>query len=75
MIKIIMIIDEFVKVLQTVDKVYEEDIPAFTLKKFNYKLETRNIDVIKEIIAYKYTRKLSQKIINKSLDKIRTDLW
>ncbi|MFX0102304.1 MAG: hypothetical protein ACFFCS_22255 [Candidatus Hodarchaeota archaeon] len=75
LIKITMIIDEFVKMLEKVEKIYEEDIPAFTQDKFNYKLESKNIDVIKEIIDFKYSHKLAQKIINKSLDKIRTDLW
>lgn len=75
LIKIRMIIDEFVKVLEKVDKIYEEDISDFTMEKFNYKLEVKNIDVVKEIIDFKYSHKLAKKIINKSLDKIRTDLW
>jgi hypothetical protein len=75
LLKITKIIDEFVKELKKVEKIYEEDIPAFTMSKFNYKIDSKNIDVIKEIIEFRYDKKLAQKIINKSLDKIRTDLW
>lgn len=75
LVKITRIIDEFVKLLKTVDKIYEEDIPAFTREKFNYKLDVKNIDVIKEVVAFKHGKKLAGKIINKSLDKIRSDLW
>ena len=45
LIKIIRIIDEFVKMLNNVDKMYEEDIPAFTMEKFNY-TKTSNRSVI-----------------------------
>ncbi|NMC05635.1 MAG: hypothetical protein GYA24_10510 [Candidatus Lokiarchaeota archaeon] len=75
LIKISKIIDEFVKLLKTTEKLYEEDIPAYTREKFNYKLDAKNIDVIKQIIEYKHDKKLASKIISKSLDKIRTDLW
>ncbi|MEX2682725.1 MAG: hypothetical protein Q6373_014075 [Candidatus Sigynarchaeota archaeon] len=75
LVKISKIIDEFVKLLKNVEKLYEEDIPAYTRDKFNYKLDPKNIDVIKQIIEFKFDKKLGQKIISKSLDKIRTDLW
>ncbi|MBN2153634.1 MAG: hypothetical protein JW839_19415 [Candidatus Lokiarchaeota archaeon] len=75
MVKISKIIDEFIKFLKGTDKLYEEDIPAYTREKFNYKLDHKNIDVIKQIIEFKHDKKLAQKIISKSLDKIRTDLW
>jgi hypothetical protein len=75
LVKINKIIDEFVKFLKNTEKLYEEDIPSFTREKFNYKLDAKNIDVIKQIIEFKYDKKLAQKIISKSLDKIRTDLW
>lgn len=75
LIKITRVIEEFVKMLKDVDKMYEEDIPGITQKKFNYKLDGKNIDVIREVIAFKHDANLASKIINKSLDKIRTDLW
>nr|MDO8110163.1 hypothetical protein [Candidatus Sigynarchaeota archaeon] len=75
LVKISKIIDEFVKILKNADKLYEEDIPVATKEKFNYKLDAKNIDVIKQIIEFKHDKKLAQKIISKSLDKIRTDLW
>ncbi len=75
LVKISKIIDEFVKFLKNTEKLYEEDIPAYTREKFNYKLDAKNIDVIKQIIEFKHDKKLAQKIISKSLDKIRTDLW
>ncbi|MBD3188218.1 hypothetical protein GF325_15390 [Candidatus Bathyarchaeota archaeon] len=75
LIKITRVIEEFVKMLKDVDKMYEEDIPGITQKKFNYKLDSKNIDVIREVIAFKHDATLASKIINKSLDKIRTDLW
>ncbi len=74
-LKIRKIIDEFVVSLQEVQKFYEEDIPGFVMKKFNYKIDARNIDVIKDLVEIKHGKQLAQKIINKSLDKIRTDLW
>ncbi|MHA1699709.1 MAG: hypothetical protein ACTSWN_12770 [Promethearchaeota archaeon] len=75
LIKINKIIEEFVSILENTDRVYEEDIPALTKKKFNYNLEVKNINVLKEVIGFKYGRKLAKKIKNRSLDKIRTDLW
>ena len=68
-------LNEFVKFLKNTEKLYEEDIPSYTREKFNYKLDAKNIDVIKQIIEFKFDKKLAQKIISKSLDKIRTDLW
>jgi hypothetical protein len=75
LVKISKIIDEFVKMLKSTDKLYEEDIPTYTRERFNYKIDVKNIDVIKQIIEFKHDKKLSAKIISKSLDKIRTDLW
>jgi hypothetical protein len=75
LVKISKIIEEFVHLLKKTDKLYEEDVPAITHDKFNYKLDMKNVDVIKEVVSFKYDRKLADKIINKSLDKIRTDLW
>ncbi len=75
LVKVNKIIDEFVKFLKNTEKLYEEDIPSYTREKFNYKLDPKNIDVIKQIIEFKHDKKLAQKIISKSLDKIRTDLW
>nr|MDO8116053.1 hypothetical protein [Candidatus Sigynarchaeota archaeon] len=74
-LKIRKMIDEFAAGLQNVNKFYEEDIPAFIMDKFNYKIDAKNIDVIKDLVDFKYGKNLAQKIINKSLDKIRTDLW
>ncbi|HME52266.1 MAG TPA: hypothetical protein VKM55_08610 [Candidatus Lokiarchaeia archaeon] len=74
LVKIKRIIEEFVKLVKSTDKLYEEDIPTYTKNKFNYKLDAKNVDVIKQIIEFK-DKKLAQKIISKSLDKIRTDLW
>ncbi|MHA1681506.1 MAG: hypothetical protein ACTSUE_10880 [Promethearchaeota archaeon] len=75
LIKITRIIDEFVKILRDAEKLFEEDIPKITQEKFNYKIDSKNIDVIKEVIFFKHDHTLAEKIINKSLDKIRNDLW
>lgn len=74
LVKIKRIIEEFIKLVNSMDKLYEEDIPTYTKNKFNYKLDAKNVDVIKQVIEFK-DKKLAQKIISKSLDKIRTDLW
>ena len=68
LVKIKKIIDDFVKVLKNMDKIYEEDIPTYIQSKFNYILDVKNIDVIKQVIWFKYDKKLAQKIISKYAD-------
>lgn len=68
LVKINLVIDEFVKMLKKVDKFYEEDISTYIKNKFNYKLEDKNKDVIRQVIAFKYDKKLAHKIVSKCVD-------
>ena len=68
LVKIRIIIDDFVEVLKNVDKLYEEDIITYIKNKYNYKLDARNIDVIKQVIWFKYDKKLAKKIVSKYKD-------
>lgn len=72
LVKINRIIEEFIKLLKNTDKLYEDDIPIYIKDKFNYNLDAKNIDVIKQIIAFK-DKKLAQKIIKRRFSPIRTE--
>ncbi|HME55266.1 MAG TPA: hypothetical protein VKM55_23865 [Candidatus Lokiarchaeia archaeon] len=66
--KINMVIEDIVMVLKTVEKLYEEDISTYIKNKFNFKIEAKDIDVIRQVIAFKHDKKEAQKITSKYAD-------
>lgn len=62
LIKISKIIDDLAAMLSSTDFYYEEDIPAFLKKKFNYKVKHSIIDCIKEILASRFGDEVTKKI-------------
>ncbi|HME51489.1 MAG TPA: hypothetical protein VKM55_04685 [Candidatus Lokiarchaeia archaeon] len=66
--KVSKIIDDLAAMLKTTEFYYEEDIPTFLKKKFNYKVKHNIIDCFKEILESRFgddvTGKIKSKLAN-----------
>jgi hypothetical protein len=68
LVKIKTIIEDFVQILQKTDKFYEEDVSPLLKNKFNVKFDAKNVDVIRDVIAFTHDKKMAEKIVSKYAD-------
>ncbi|MFX0103057.1 MAG: hypothetical protein ACFFCS_26055 [Candidatus Hodarchaeota archaeon] len=68
LVKISEIIEKFTKYLNNIDQIYDEDIPELIAEKFNYTLNAKQANVLKEVIDFTKSAKLVQKIRSKLVD-------
>nr|MDO8115348.1 hypothetical protein [Candidatus Sigynarchaeota archaeon] len=68
LVKISRIVNELFTMLKSTPFIYEEDLPEVLQKKFNYKINRKQADGIKEILAYRHGDKIASKIKSKTID-------
>ncbi|MBN2154272.1 MAG: hypothetical protein JW839_22650 [Candidatus Lokiarchaeota archaeon] len=68
LVKISRVVNEFAIKLKDVPQIYEEDIPDFLQRNWNYKLSGKRVDGFREILAARHGGKLAGKIKSKSVE-------
>ncbi len=68
LIKISRVINELAGKLKTMPQIYEEDLPDFVQKNWNFKINSKQATGIKEILAARHGDKIAGKIKSKSVE-------
>ncbi|MEX2685074.1 MAG: hypothetical protein Q6373_026100 [Candidatus Sigynarchaeota archaeon] len=68
LVKISLIIDELASKLKVMTQIYEEDLPEFLQKNWNYKATGKQVIGLKEILAARHGEKIAAKIKSKSVE-------
>jgi hypothetical protein len=68
LVKISRIVNELASKLKAMPQIYEEDLPDFLQKSWNYKVNGKQVAGIKEIIAARHGEKVAGKIKSKSVE-------
>ncbi|NMC06104.1 MAG: hypothetical protein GYA24_12885, partial [Candidatus Lokiarchaeota archaeon] len=68
LVKISRIVNELAGKMKTLPQIYEEDLPDFMQKTWNYKVNGKQVASLKEIVAAKHGDKIAAKIKSKSVE-------